>query len=170
MHVDHDEDLELRSIDPAKNRYRVYGLTECRNLFGELCLRIVWGRLGTRRMRERSEVFADRGALRRRRDELLALRRRHGYVWTSTPRATARARAEARVAAPTKAAPSPAVATARAIVEAHGLALDDIVAVSLVSRWREATLAIIRYAQTNGAGVLDLVDASTLASLFVEAA
>jgi hypothetical protein len=30
-------DLELRLVDPAKNRFRLYGLTVCRTLFGELC-------------------------------------------------------------------------------------------------------------------------------------
>jgi hypothetical protein len=39
-------------VDPAKSRFRSYGLTECRTLFGELCLRIVWGRIGNRRRRE----------------------------------------------------------------------------------------------------------------------
>lgn len=166
MHVDDPEDLELRSIDPSKNRYRVYGITECRTLFGELCLRIVWGRLGARRMRERSEVFPDRTALRQRRDELLAQRRRHGYVSTTTRRAEARARAGARNGG----SPSPSAAMARAIVEAHGLDPQDKVARSLVARWREATLALIDHARAKGADGLDLVDASTLASLFTEAA
>jgi hypothetical protein len=37
-------------------------------------------------------------------------------------------------------------------------------------RWRNATLAIVRFLEAKGAGVLDLVDASTLAGMFVEAA
>ena len=91
--VDGLEDLELRLVDPTKNRFRIYGLTECRTLFGELCLRIVWGRIGDRHQRERSEVFGDRAAMLRRREELLGRRRRHGYVVSSsTPRAAARQR------------------------------------------------------------------------------
>jgi hypothetical protein len=39
-----DEDLELRLVDPLKRRSRVYGLTECRTRFGEVCLRIARGR------------------------------------------------------------------------------------------------------------------------------
>ena len=41
----------------AKTAFEFTGLTECRTLFGELCLRIVWGRIGNRRLRERSETF-----------------------------------------------------------------------------------------------------------------
>src|ERR1700744_2474664 len=114
-----DGDVELELVEPRTTRFRFYGLSECRTLFGELCLRIVWGRLGNRRMRERSEVFRDRAALERRRTELVGLRRRHGYVSSSTPRVVAQARA---------AAPSPAAAArldartlfvARAILEQH---------------------------------------------------
>jgi predicted DNA-binding WGR domain protein len=113
MHAADDlqDDVELRLVDPSRNRFRIYGLTECRTLFGELCLRIVWGRIGYRRLRERSEVFLDRAALVRRRRELLGRRERHGYVSTSTPRAAARARGEHR-------AEHPAAAPAeRAILE-----------------------------------------------------
>jgi predicted DNA-binding WGR domain protein len=74
------QDVELRLVDASRNRFRVYGLTVCRTLFGELCLRVVWGRMGHRRLHERSETFADAGVLERRRVELLARRRRHGYV------------------------------------------------------------------------------------------
>jgi predicted DNA-binding WGR domain protein len=51
-------DIELRMVDPARNRFRLYGLTECRTLFGEPCLIIGWGRIG-HRLRRRTEVFAD---------------------------------------------------------------------------------------------------------------
>ena len=61
-HLDDVSDLELRLIDPLRNARRLYGLTECTTRFGELCLRIVWGRLGNRRPRERSEVFDDHAA------------------------------------------------------------------------------------------------------------
>lgn len=164
--VDDVQDLELRLVDPATNRFRIYGLTECRTLFGELCLRIVWGRIGNRRPRERSEVFADRDALARRRDELLGLRRRHGYVVSATtPRGAARARHEQRKQEAARAEH----AVERAILEAHGLPVDDTNARTLVARWQAATVAIVRYLEAKGAGLLDLVDASTLAGMFVTA-
>lgn len=72
-------DVELRHIDRKRNRFRVYALTTCRTLFGELALMITWGRIGSR-LRVRCESFAEAAALVRRRDELLARRRRHGYV------------------------------------------------------------------------------------------
>ena len=156
-------DLELRLVDPAKNRFRVYGLTECKTLFGELCLRIVWGRIGNRRPRERSEVFADRTALERRREELLGRRRRHGYVSTTTPRAAARARSEQRTD------PRPSCAVERAILEAHGLPLEETTARTLVAKWHAATVAILRHLEAKGAEMLDLVDVSTLAGMFVTA-
>ncbi len=39
-----------------------------RQLFREPCLRVVWGRLGHRRLRERSESFPNPEALGRRRE------------------------------------------------------------------------------------------------------
>jgi len=63
-----------------------------------------------------------------------------------------------------------AIAEARAVVEQHGLPLEEATARKLVARWRDATLAIAQCLEAKGAGVLDLVDASTLAGLFVEAA
>jgi predicted DNA-binding WGR domain protein len=72
------DDVELRLIDPDRNRFRLYGMTECLTLFGELCLVIAWGRIG-QPLRRRSEMFVDRDALERRRDALLARRRRNGY-------------------------------------------------------------------------------------------
>jgi len=164
MRPDTDDlrDLELRLVDPAKNRLRIYGLTECRTLFGELCLRIVWGRIGNRRPRERTEVFEDRGALERRREELLGRRRRHGYVST-TPRAPARARSAQRTE------PRPFCAIERAILEAHGLPLEETMARTLVARWHAATVVILRHIEAKGAEMLDLVDVSSLAGMFVTA-
>jgi predicted DNA-binding WGR domain protein len=166
MHAPDDllDDVELRLVDPSRNRFRIYGLAECRTLFGELCLRIVWGRIGNRRLRERSETFTDRASLVRRRRELLGRRERHGYVSTSTPRAAARARAEQR--AETRSA---AHATERAILESHGLPVEDALARTLIARWHAATTAIVDYLCARGAEVLDLVDASTLADMFVTA-
>lgn len=165
MRPDNDDlrDLELRLVDPAKNRFRIYGLTECRTLFGELCLRIVWGRIGNRRPRERTEVFEDRSALESRREELLGRRRRHGYVSTTTPCVAAPARSEQRTE------PGPSCAIERAILEAHGLPLEETMARTLVARWHAATVAILRHIEAKGAEMLDLVDVSTLAGMFVTA-
>ena len=54
-------------------------------------------------------------------------------------------------------------------MEAHGLSLGDASAWKLVAQWRAATVAIVRYLEAHGAAVLDLVDASTLAGMFVSA-
>lgn len=72
------DDVELRLIDPERNRFRLYGMTECLTLFGERCLVIAWGRIG-QPLRRRCEMFVDRDALERRRQALLARRRRNGY-------------------------------------------------------------------------------------------
>jgi predicted DNA-binding WGR domain protein len=71
--------LELRLIDPLRNRFRIYRLGEQPTLFGEEALVVEWGRIGGR-LRVRSETFAERESLSRRRRELLARRHRHGYV------------------------------------------------------------------------------------------
>jgi predicted DNA-binding WGR domain protein len=175
-----DVDVELRLIDPARNAFRLYGLTACRTLFGELCLRIQWGRIGNRRVRERSETFPDRAALERRRTELLARRRQHGYrLAGEEPTAASEAilpvpelRAHRLALAPLP-APSPAIVRARAaerdIVEAHGLSLGERAVQQLVVRWHEATAAIARYLEERRAEHLDLVDVSTLAAMYVEA-
>ena len=54
-------------------------------------------------------------------------------------------------------------------MEAHGLSLGDASAWKLVAQWRAATVAIVRYLEAHGAAVLDLVDASILAGMFVSA-
>lgn len=72
-------DLEFRLVDLERNRFRLYGLTEARTLFGEACLVIAWGRIGTT-LRVRTETFEDDKSLERRRRELVARRRRKGYV------------------------------------------------------------------------------------------
>ena len=147
-------DLELRQVDASRNRFRIYGLTECRTLFGERCLRIVWGRIGSGRLRERSEVFETQGALERRRSELLARRRQHGYVLVN------------KAPAPTTAATRD---TERDIVEAHGLPIRDLSVQRMVSRWHQATLDLSRYLRGRREEALDLVDVSTLAAMYVDA-
>jgi predicted DNA-binding WGR domain protein len=155
-------DLELRLVDPAKNRARFYGLTECVTLFGELCLRIVWGRLGNRRLRERSETFDNREALERRRAELLARRRQHGYLESKSEVAAPHTEQEHATAGHEM---------ERAIVEAHGLEMQDRKARSLVKTWHAATRALRAYlAERCRDEVLDLDDVSTLASMYAVAA
>jgi predicted DNA-binding WGR domain protein len=72
------DDIELWSLDPSQNRFRVYAIREERTLFGEPCLVVAWGRLG-RPLRERTEIFTSGGALSARRSALVALRTKHGY-------------------------------------------------------------------------------------------
>jgi predicted DNA-binding WGR domain protein len=76
-------DIELRLVDPQANRFRVYGISETRTLFGEACLVLAWGRIG-HALKQRTEIFADGVALDRRRRELLGRRRRRGYVVAAT--------------------------------------------------------------------------------------
>jgi predicted DNA-binding WGR domain protein len=173
-------DLELRLIDPARNRFRRYGLTECRTLFGESCLRIQWGRVGHRRLRERCELFPSDLALRQRCEELLALRASHGYLMVTTNN-TARSLASTSVAArqqattaPEQPSPSyPAMASTRAvqreIVEAHGLSLREPAVQQLVGRWRDATTDLRAYLAERQPEHLNLVDVSTLADMYWEA-
>jgi predicted DNA-binding WGR domain protein len=153
---DHEHDAELRLVDPARNRFRIYGLTECRTLFGELCLRVVWGRIGSRRLRERSEFFASRAELEARRAELLERRRLHGYSRVLCERHTNHVPASIE----------------RELVELHGLRLDDTRVQGLVARWYEATTELAHYleAQALQREAFDLVDVSTLAAMYVSAA
>jgi len=72
-------DIKFKLIDPDRNCRRLYVMKEMRTLFGELCLLITWGRIGTR-CRTRTEVFENRRDFVRRRDELLKRRLSHGYV------------------------------------------------------------------------------------------
>ena len=172
-------DVELRLIDPKRNAFRLYGLTTTVTLFGEPCLRIQWGRIGNRRVRERTETFPDDVALHRRRGELLERRRRHGYRFVaaipcadSLPSHELERPSSEQHREPSH-APSPATARARAterdIVEAHGLALGERAVQQLVSRWHEATSALSRYLEERRAEHLDLVDISTLAAMYIDA-
>jgi len=70
--------IRLEQVDPARNRYRVYRITPCCDLFGALCLIVEWGRRGNP-LRWRSEVFADSSAREARIEEILTLRRKHNY-------------------------------------------------------------------------------------------
>ena len=105
-------DIELRLIDPIRNRFRVYGITECPTLFGELGLFIAWGRIG-HRLRTRFETFEDAVALDARRSELLARRRRRGYVDVQVARAGLGAVASLPTTATAKTMPRGSFAPAR---------------------------------------------------------
>jgi predicted DNA-binding WGR domain protein len=157
-------DVELRLVDASRNRFRIYGLTVCRTLFGDPCLRIVWGRLGQRRLRERSETFEDLAALDRRRDELLTRRRRHRYVPIGTDWATL---LETREGPAERRERTKGAAMEREIVEAHGLSLGDRVARGLVARWHAAASELRSYVRAHGETELDLEDVSTLAAMYV---
>lgn len=74
-----EEPIVLKNIDPKTNRARIYRITNSRDLFGELCLLVEWGRLG-RRLRSRLEPFNDDAARDKRKEELVAIRQRHGYT------------------------------------------------------------------------------------------
>ncbi len=171
-------DVELRLVDPARNAFRIYGLTSCRDLFGQPCLRIQWGRLGSRRIRERCETFDRVEALEQRRNELLVRRRRHGYQAASEVPQTVAPRTRApRAPLPTALPLQPSersavltrMAVHRDILEAHGLPLDARGVRQLVARWRTATEALASYLEERRAEHLDLVDVSTLAAMYVEA-
>jgi predicted DNA-binding WGR domain protein len=71
-------ELELRHIDPRRNRARRYHLSKCRSLFGELSILITWGRIGAR-PRLRLETFRNEATRSARWHGLLARRSSHGY-------------------------------------------------------------------------------------------
>jgi predicted DNA-binding WGR domain protein len=79
FHIEAGQSIELRSIDPKRDRARHYYLATCRSLFGEPALLITWGRIG-RPPRARLETFESMTKLTKRRTELLARRRAHGYI------------------------------------------------------------------------------------------
>jgi len=70
--------MELRSVDPARNRQRRYALSIQYRVDGGAELVIAWGRIG-QRARVRVESFESVIDLRRRYAALLARRRRHDY-------------------------------------------------------------------------------------------
>jgi len=71
--------LTLSNIDPTRNRKRFYRVSECRDLFGEICLFLEWGRLGSR-PRWRLVAFQSANERARQRAAILNQRKRHGYV------------------------------------------------------------------------------------------
>lgn len=72
------DDLELRTAT------RMWGCTVQRGLFGEWGLVVAYGGIGRTPRVLPTRWFESREALERRRRELLAIRRRHGYAVAST--------------------------------------------------------------------------------------
>ena len=70
----------LRSIDPAKNRFRDYVLDVQPGLFGDWCVITRWGRIGSRGGQERCYWFATEEEARASVQRMLRRRHRHGYV------------------------------------------------------------------------------------------
>ncbi len=71
-------DVELELVDESRNAFRYYAIEVRRTLF-ERSLVITHGRIGARLVVVEERFDSDR-ELARRYDELLAKRRRHGYV------------------------------------------------------------------------------------------
>ena len=78
-----EQTIELRRIEPKKNRFRRYRIRRSRTLFDEDCLLIEWGRLG-QPLRLRVESFHSPTQLHKRVEELIELRKKRGYLATST--------------------------------------------------------------------------------------
>ncbi len=87
------------------------------------------------------------------------LRRHHGYVVRS-----------ALSTIDTSALATPARAIEREIVEAHALPLESPIVRSLVTRWLTAVGDLARYVGSKHQDSLDLVDVSTLAAMYANAA
>lgn len=71
-------EVELRHVDPSRDRFRRYHLAETRTLYGERGLLITWGRIG-HPARTRLETFANDVDAAARWDELFSRRQAHGY-------------------------------------------------------------------------------------------
>jgi predicted DNA-binding WGR domain protein len=70
--------VELLKVVPAENCYRRYRVSERALLCGGFELILEWGRIGAR-TRLKSQVFQTLAELQARREEVLAIRMRHGY-------------------------------------------------------------------------------------------
>lgn len=71
-------DLHLSRIDPAQNMRRFYRLTIQRDLFGDVSLIRIWGRIGSRG-RQIVDAYADEGKAINALMALAQQKRRRGY-------------------------------------------------------------------------------------------
>ena len=73
--------LVLRSVDPARKRYREYAVSIQPGLFGDWCLMTHWGRIGATGQQRRYwfETAEEAEAQQRR---ILQRRERNGYTIT----------------------------------------------------------------------------------------
>jgi predicted DNA-binding WGR domain protein len=71
--------VELRKVVPEQNCYRRYKVSEQKLLFGGYDLILEWGRIGTS-SRLKVETCRSVEEIRKKREEVLGKRRRHGYV------------------------------------------------------------------------------------------
>ncbi|WP_210528527.1 WGR domain-containing protein [Rubellimicrobium arenae] len=72
-------DVRLPCIDPARNRFRAYGLSVGPDLFGDWVLVASWGQIG-RPGRMRVVCPGEKGAVRACAEQLLRLRARQGCI------------------------------------------------------------------------------------------
>jgi len=72
------EGIQLQSIDPSRNRYRVYRLSWQPCLWGGGALVRSWGRRGTQG-RSQPSFFPDEEQAQAERERILRVRARHGY-------------------------------------------------------------------------------------------
>ncbi|MEO9735478.1 MAG: WGR domain-containing protein [Hyphomicrobiales bacterium] len=71
--------VHMRCIDPSRNKWRYYGMSVQRNLFGEWELSREWGRIGhTSRLRR--DVFASPGRALDSMRDLVTRKSRRGYA------------------------------------------------------------------------------------------
>jgi len=73
--------FHLEWVEPAKNRFRYYGVSVERNLFGDRSVIVRWGRIG-RAGRQRVAASGDAGAMDIRARRLVRDKLRRGYVET----------------------------------------------------------------------------------------
>lgn len=70
--------LHLQRVDPARNMRRFYRITTQDDLFGEVSLLRIWGRIGTQG-RQLIDTYADEGSAINALIKLADEKRRRGY-------------------------------------------------------------------------------------------
>ena len=71
--------LILRSIDPAKRRFRQYVMSIQPGLFGDWCLHTQWGRIGSAGGQQKQYWYTSREEAEAQQERLLKRRSRRGY-------------------------------------------------------------------------------------------